>query len=120
MKVSSSAGSFTVTPLDLETVHMRCEDLAVNGLHYVMYGPLYWVDRRWSCFPVGHSRSGDPPMTLLRHDDMRRQGSHAAYRKAGLVVEQVANDWMPSAAKFEALVIDNLKRQLAQAIVELA
>jgi hypothetical protein len=119
-RIHTQVGVIAVCPLNLRTIHMRSDDILINRVHYEMYGPLFWIDDEWKTYEHGRSRDADPNFTLLRHDDVRRQGSHAAYRKAASIIEPVVNEWMPSRVKFARLAIDSITCLLGQEVVKLA
>jgi hypothetical protein len=105
----------------MDVLSIASDDLLINRVHYTLYGPGYWIDGRWSAYQRGRDTGkNDPDFTLLRHDDRRRQGSHAAYQKAAAVIAAAANQWMPTEVDLARLVVESLEWQLSREVVTLA
>jgi hypothetical protein len=96
------------------------DPFTVNRVDYRLYGPLYWLDDRWSAYERGKTRERDPDFSLIRWDNPSRQGTHPAYRKAVAVIEPAVNAWMPSQVEFAKLAVASLEALLAEQVVELA
>jgi hypothetical protein len=118
--IETELGIVSVRPLSMEVLSLRSDELRINRVNYLLYGPLYWLDGKWSAFERGCPRNRDPDFTLLRSNQRHRQGTHAAYRKAVAVIEPAANDWMPTDIEYATLAVESLESQLARQVVDLA
>jgi hypothetical protein len=80
----------------MDVLKLWSNDISINRVNYQLYGPLYHDGQRWTAYKPGRTYGQDPDFTLLRHDNMCRQGTHAAYRKAVAIIEAAVTTWAPT------------------------
>jgi hypothetical protein len=113
-RLETQFGPLGVRPLNMDVLKLWGDGIIINRVHYRLYGPLYRDGQRWTAYKPGRNYGEDPDFTLLRHDNMSRQGSHAAYRKAVQVIEAAVNAWAPSEREIAGLAIPVIQENLAE------
>jgi hypothetical protein len=70
--------------------------LRINRVEYwLMRGPMYRIESGWSAYEPGSSRDRNPDFTLVRADNVRRQATKSAYRRAAEVIEDQLTRSLP-------------------------
>jgi hypothetical protein len=112
--VATRLGVLEVQPLNLDVLLIHSDCFTINRVQYQLYGPLYRYGQRWTAYKPGRPFGGDPEFTLLRLDDMTRQGSHPAYRLAAEIIEAAANTWTPAQHEFAALATRRIESDITK------
>jgi hypothetical protein len=118
--LATELGIVAVQPMNLDVLKIQSDCLTINRVRYQLYGPLYRDGQRWTAYKPGKTYGADPDFTLLRFDDVTRQGSHAAYQQAVGVIETAANAWTPAEHELAALAVRRIESDIAKQQTKLA
>jgi hypothetical protein len=98
----------------MDVLHLWGICIVINRVNYRLYGPLYRNGERWTAYKPGKNYAQDPDFTLLRENDITRQGTHAAYRKAVDAIESAVNLWAPGEREIAALAIPVIQEYIQE------
>jgi hypothetical protein len=118
--LATELGPVEVQPMNLQVLSIRSGCLTINRVQYLLYGPLYREAQRWTAHQAGRHPDWDPDFTLLRLDNVNRQGSHSAYRKAVGIIEAAVNAWTPGERELASLAIQRIESDIAEQRAHLA